>query len=171
MEKTHFKKLRNPNYIGSYELANGNGYNELTVEITAVKQESVNNGDKTEMCMVVHLKGVKPMICNSTNAKNITKATGSPYVEDWIGKRITLYVAKVRAFGETHDALRVRDKAPQPTAAKPKQALNPSSDKWSSAVESIKTRATTIEKIKSHYTISAEDEQKLINESKETIQD
>ena len=39
--KTHWKKLRNPNYIGSYELADGDGkYNELTVTIESVLKET-----------------------------------------------------------------------------------------------------------------------------------
>lgn len=160
MSKTHFKKLRNPNYIGSYELANGNGYNEIVVTITDVKQESVNNGDKTEMCMVIHLKETKPMICNSTNAKSITKAAGSPYVEDWVGKRITLYVAKIRAFGETHDALRVRQTAP-PAPVKQKPSLNPQSDKWVAAVTALKSKSTTLDAIKKAYELNAENEKIL----------
>ena len=35
-----------------------------------------------------------------------------PYIEDWNGKYITLYAAKVRAFGDVVEALRIRPKAP-----------------------------------------------------------
>lgn len=112
MEKTHYKKLRNPNYIGSYELMTGSSPIELVVTIDKAIKEQVQNGDKKEEAMVVYLKSHKPMIVNSTNAKAIASATGSPYVEDWSGKNITLYVAKIRAFGENVDALRVRKEAP-----------------------------------------------------------
>lgn len=164
MSKTHFKKLRNPNFIGSFELATGDGYGELVVTITDVKQEQVANGDKTEMCMIVHLKETKPMICNSTNAKAITSALKTPFIEDWIGKRITLYVAKIRAFGETHDALRVRPTAPAPIQ-KPKPVLNPQSDRWAPAVTALKSKSTTMDAIKKAYQITPEHETLLINEA------
>lgn len=111
--KTHFKKLRNPNYIGSYELMTGGEPIELVVTIEKAVKEVVQNGDKKEEAMIVYLKGQKPMIVNSTNAKAISSAVGSPYIEDWENKNIQLYVAKIRAFGETVDALRVRKDAPK----------------------------------------------------------
>ena len=42
--------------------------------------------------------------------KIITKALDTPYIEQWIGKSITIYAAKVRAFGEMVEALRVKAK-------------------------------------------------------------
>ena len=52
------------------------------------------------------------MILNVTNCKTIAKIYDSPYIEDWIGKYITVYSAKVKAFGETVEALRIRPKVP-----------------------------------------------------------
>jgi hypothetical protein len=49
------------------------------------------------------------MIINKTNAKIITKILDTPYIEHWAGKSIIIYAAKVRAFGETVDALRVKN--------------------------------------------------------------
>ena len=109
--KTHYKKLRDPNYIGAYELLQGETAIDLDVTIVRVAKESVMNGEKEEPAMVAHLAGQKPFIVNATNAKTIARALGSPYVEDWAGRTITLYVAKVRAFGENVEALRVRPKA------------------------------------------------------------
>lgn len=111
-EKTHYKKLRNPNYLGSWDLPSGK---DLVVTITNVKQEMAYNptsNDKEEV-LIAEIKGYKPLILNSTNCKNITKAVGSPYVEDWKGKYVSLYVAKVKAFGDTVDAIRVRPTAPK----------------------------------------------------------
>ena len=78
------------------------------------------------------------MICNKTNAKAIAKATGSPFIEDWKGKQIALYIASVRAFGETVDGLRVR-----PTTVKTK-AL--SDDEFKKLLEAIKSGKYTVEK-------------------------
>ena len=111
MDKTHYKKLRNPNYMGSWDLPSGK---DLVVTIVAVRQEMVYNpsGNDKEQCMVAEIKGYKPLILNSTNSKNISKAVGSPFIEDWAGKMVSLYVAKVKAFGDTVDAIRVRPNPP-----------------------------------------------------------
>lgn len=118
MDKTHWKKLTNPDYLGAYSLASGDGYNELVVKITYVKQEKVVGPDgKQEMCMVAHLAdGLKPMILNRTNCKAIEKVCGSPFIDDWAGVSVAVYVAKVKAFGDVVDALRIRPTKPKATS-------------------------------------------------------
>lgn len=163
MEKTHFKKLRNPNYIGSYELMTGGDPVEIQVVIERAIKEQVQNGDKKEEAMVVYLKGQKPMIVNSTNAKAIASATGSPYIEDWIGKRITLYVAKIKAFGETVDALRVRKDAPG------LPELTPTHPKWADALTALQAGNTTIEAIKKSYKLIESNEKILTDGAKKSV--
>ena len=107
---THWKKLTNPNYIGSHDFQPGQ---ELNVTIESITSELVKCFDgkttKVEHCMIAHIKGAKkPLILNKTNCKIISKALNTPYIEEWTGKQITLYVAKVKAFGETVDAIRVK---------------------------------------------------------------
>jgi hypothetical protein len=107
---THWKKLTNPNYIGSHDFQPGQ---ELVVTIESVKNEMVKCFDgsklKEEDCIIATLKGAKkPMILNKTNCKIITRLYDTPYIEDWIGKKIILYVAKVKAFGEVTDAIRIK---------------------------------------------------------------
>lgn len=112
MDKTHWKKLENPNYLGSYALEPGK---DLVVQIKSVAQEEVYNptNQKKETCTVAHfVEPVKPMILNVTNCKTISKLYSTPYIEDWAGKYISIYIAKVNAFGEKVDALRIRTKAP-----------------------------------------------------------
>lgn len=106
---THWKKLTNPNYIGAHDFQPGQ---ELTVTIESIQNEMVKgtNG-KDEMCVVGKLKGAKkPIILNKTNLKIIARNLETPYVEEWTGKSVTLYVAKVSAFGEFVDAIRVKSK-------------------------------------------------------------
>lgn len=153
--KTHWKKLTNPDYIGSYALDPGE---ERSVTILSVARETVTGADgKKEECTVAKLEGNKPFILNSTNQKLITKALGSPYIEDWRGRSITIYSAKVRAFGETVEALRVKDKAPVET----KPELTPSHKRWAGAVLALKQGNTTLEDIKSVFIISQENEKEL----------
>ena len=117
--KTHWKKTMNPNYLGAYALEPNE---DLVVEITEVKTESVMNADgRNEDCLVAHLKDQKPLIVNKTNAKAIAKVAGSNYIEDWKGKQIALYISNVKAFGELVEAIRVRTVPPK---AKSKRKLS-----------------------------------------------
>jgi hypothetical protein len=109
---THWRKLTNPNYIGAYDLQPNQ---ELKITIESVTQEMVKNQDgKDESCVIAKIKGTKkPMILNKTNMKIITKVLETPYVDDWAGKSIIIYSAKIRAFGESMEALRVKNQKAQ----------------------------------------------------------
>lgn len=108
--KTHWKKYCNPNYLGAYAFQPGE---EKTVTIKEVKRELVQNQNGKEECTVAHfMEDVKPLILNVTNAKMISKVWGSPYIEDWAGRRIILKVKKISAFGEMVDAVRVSSVRP-----------------------------------------------------------
>lgn len=156
MSKTHFKVLRNPDYLGSWDLADANGvFKNRILTISEVKKEMVHDGKGgKDDCVTVHFKESKPMIMNSTNLKTIHKTLDTPYVEDWVGKKIEITVEKVKAFGEIHDALRV---------VKTSLELTPKHPKWNGAKAAIKAGTTTIEAIKKAYTISPENEKELCN--------
>lgn len=108
MSKTHWKKLHNPDYLGAYALNPGQ---DLTATIQQVKNEIVTGPDgKKEECTVMHFseKDIKPMIMNATNSKTVHKLLKTPYIEEWTGSKIQIYIDNVRAFGETVEALRIR---------------------------------------------------------------
>lgn len=109
-EKTHWKQLVNPDFIGAYAL----GGQDLTLTIATVKRERIVGAQgKSEECTVVYWKeDYKPFICNRTNAKTISKVHGTPYIEDWAGKRITLYPSTTKFGGELVECLRVRPNKP-----------------------------------------------------------
>lgn len=110
--KTHWKKLSNPDYLGAYALDPGK---DLIATIKSVGEERVVGADgKKEDCIVAHFEepGVKPMILNTTNCKTISKIYKTPYIEDWHGCKIQLFVAQVKAFGDVVDALRIRPYRP-----------------------------------------------------------
>lgn len=113
MSKTHWKKTTNPDFLGAYAVEPGQ---DLVLTIDFAREEQfTGTGGKKDEGLVVHFKerDFKPMICNATNAKSITKVAGSPYIEDWRNTKISLYSSEVSAFGETVDALRVRNYAPK----------------------------------------------------------
>lgn len=152
---THWKKLTNRNYIGSYSLQPGE---ERVVEIVKVAKEPVKGEDgKEESCIVAHLKNEKPFILNSTNCKTITKIAGSAFIEHWAGIKITIYVAKIRAFGEEMEALRVKNEKPS------LPVLNKDSNKWQGAIKALKDGKTTMDWISKNYTISEETKTELLS--------
>ena len=68
---------------------------------------------KKKIAPVASLKGQKPFIINRTNAKTISKLYDTPYIEDWVGKKITLFPTTTRVAGETVECLRVRPSLPK----------------------------------------------------------
>lgn len=115
MELTHWKKLENPDYIGSYAFQPGE---EKTVTIKGWSRRDVTSPDsKTkEHTIISFVENEKPLVLNAGNAKMISKLAGSSYVEHWVGLRIVLGVERIKAFGQMVDAVRVLDKK---VAAKP----------------------------------------------------
>jgi len=112
MNKTHWKKLENPDYLGSYAFQPGE---EKIVTIKEVRRDTVFNPSKggKEECTVAYFEEpVKPLILNTTNSKTISKVWGTPYIEDWVGCKIALRVKRVSAFGEMVDAVRVSPDRP-----------------------------------------------------------
>lgn len=72
-DKTHWKKLTNPDYLGSYAFQPGE---EKTVTIKEVKRELVFNpsaSGKEECTVAYFVEDIKPMILNTTNCKTIAK--------------------------------------------------------------------------------------------------
>lgn len=149
--KTHFKKLKNTNYVGSWDLANADGtFGEAVVTITGVKKDMVFDGKGgSEDLPICEFKECKPMVMNSTNLKAISKITGSSFVEDWHGKQITLFVQRIKAFGGMHDALRIK-------AALPPQKQPLPNDRFEKAVESVKAGTYTKKKLADDFALTAE---------------
>ena len=108
---THWKKLTDPLYIGSHDFQPNQ---EMTLTIDTVTTEMVKgSGGKMSSCIVAKFVGAKKaMILNKTNCKIIAKVLGTPYIEQWKGGKIIIYVAQVDAFGEMTDALRVKNQKP-----------------------------------------------------------
>ena len=112
--QTHWKKLQNPDFIGAWALDPGK---DLIVTIKNVSEERVIGAEgKKDDCIVLRFaeRGIKPMILNATNAKTISKLAGSPYIENWTGIAIQIYVDRnIKAFGTVTEGLRIRPNPPR----------------------------------------------------------
>lgn len=112
-KRTHWKKLTNPDYLGAYALDEGK---DLIATIKNVQQEKVIGADgKKEECTVAHFvePGIKPMILNTTNCKTIAKLYKTPFIEEWAGRKIQIFIDRVKAFGDVVEALRIRPFVPK----------------------------------------------------------
>lgn len=108
--KTHIDKLRNPNYLGGWDLQDENGKTtDIVVTIKEVKSEFVFNqkAQMEEPVLTVFFNECKPIILNATNRKTLKKVTDTSYIEEMAGKRIQLTTKRIKAFGEFHDAIRI----------------------------------------------------------------
>ena len=107
-----FRKFMDKSFLGAWDLNDGA---DTVLTIDHVQRDEVKNDRGTERKMTLHFveNGYKPMICNTTNAKAISKAHGSTKVEDWEKKKIALYKATINAFGQTTECIRVREYAPK----------------------------------------------------------
>jgi hypothetical protein len=152
MEKqlTHWKKLQNPLYLGSYDFQPNE---ERTVTVKDVKREMVKGQEGTEEHTIVHfVENYKPMIMNATNSKMLTKLSESPYVEKWIGTSFKLVVVKIKAFGEFMDALRI--KSEKVIKLLPELVLD--SANFVKVKEAMKSGKFTMEQVESKYKLSKE---------------
>lgn len=110
-----YRKYMDKNYLGSWDIPEGE---DLILTISNVEQDDVKNERGSKRKLTIHFaEDYKPLIMNATNCDRITKAYGSPKVEDWVGKRIALTTEKVPAFGSVKDAVRIRPYPPRETEA------------------------------------------------------
>lgn len=115
MSLTHIDKLRNPNYLGGWDLQDENGKTtDIIVTIKEVKSEFVFNQKSQieEPVLTVFFNECKPIILNATNRKTLKKITNTSYIEEMAGKKIQLTTKRIKAFGEFHDAIRIVNQVP-----------------------------------------------------------
>ena len=108
------KMGKNPNYLGSWDLDELPNQ-EATLTIARIVDEDVVTNGSKERCTVCYWTDAtyKPMILNVTNKKMIAKLYHTKDTEKLAGKAVVIGVEKVKAFGDTHDALRIRKRIPK----------------------------------------------------------
>lgn len=128
---THYRKVFDSPYLSSMDVVD-----PITLTVSRVTQElDKTKKTKDQFNTAYFVEGfirpgekLKPMILNATNSKMLAKITGSSFIEDWAGTRITVYVERGIKFGrDTVDGLRV-----MPAAAR--KVITPDkSNMWESA--------------------------------------
>ncbi len=88
------------------------GGKPYTLTIKAVSLEDLGHGQEKETKLAIAFeKATKMMLLNRTNAMIIASLYG-PETDAWKGKAVTVYSARVKAFGAWHDALRIKEQIP-----------------------------------------------------------
>lgn len=88
---------------------------DTVVTITGYERAVVGQGPQAKEKWVVFFEEFKKgMVLNSTNGKTISKALMTDEMDNWVGRKITLFVKEDVEFqGDIVAAIRVRPKAPK----------------------------------------------------------
>ena len=118
---TDYRSLYDKDFIGAWDLKDDR---DTIVTITKVLGGNiVGQGGRKTKKPVIYMKGTeKGFAVNSTNGKAIATMYG-PAIENWLGKRISLYKSTTRnpnGDGEV-DCIRVRPQVPAPAKATDEQ--------------------------------------------------
>lgn len=157
--KTHYRKAFDSPYLSSADIVE-----PVVLTISRATLE----GDKTKKTKDIFNTAyfeereirpgekLKPMILNATNSKMLKSITGSPFLEDWVGAKVTVYVDKNVRFGrESVEGLRL---APA-RAVKP--PLTPDkSQQWNNAKAAFK-RDGNLDAVLARTDISHEHQEQL----------
>jgi hypothetical protein len=164
----HWRSLQNPNFTGHYTLLE-RGLSELEVLITKVSKEPVLDAHgQGKMATLLHMEGMKPLWLNTINQKTIERVLGTPFVQEWVGKRITLFVDKVKIESYSGlasiedmfvDAIRIREFATKDDA----EPLTPDHPKFMRIKQGIAQKSITMQQILSKYTIDNETREMLLS--------
>jgi len=117
----HWKKLMDPKeFLFAFDLDG----REITLEIEkVVAGEMIGEQGKRSKKPIATFKGTtKKLALNTTNCKTIVQLYGSNEVNDWAGKRITLFPTTTNFGGTTMDCIRIKPVLPPAPSAKDKGA-------------------------------------------------
>ena len=134
--KTHFRKAFNSPYLSSADIVDSNELIISHVILEADKTKRTKDQFNTAYFTEKFLRDgeqLKPMILNATNSKEIRNITGSPFIDDWQGVRVVVYVDKNVKFGrETMEGLRIAKAKSKPIISKSNAVL------WNGAINAYK---------------------------------
>ncbi len=161
-EKTHYRKAFDSPYLSSADIVEPTmltvSHVSLEKDRTKKTQDLFNTAHFVEKELRPGEK-LKPMILNASNSKTMKALANSPFIDDWKGIKITVYVDHNVRFGrETVEGLRISPHAPE------KKYLTPEQTKaWESAKAAYKRDGNLIA-ILARVDMSREHQERLIDE-------
>lgn len=158
---THYRKVFDSPYLSSMDVVD-----PITLTIARVTQEADKTKKSKETFNTAYFaekfirpgEKLKPMILNATNSKTMAKLTGSPFIEDWAGARVTVYVERGIKFGrDTVDGLRI-----MPAATR--KEITPDNVKMWEAAKAAYRRDGNLDKVLAKADMTEEHIAQLIGE-------
>lgn len=129
--KTHVKSLVDTPFLGQWDLAKLPPGRDAVVKIVSVERyvpERPKKDEKFKRVAIGFERKRKKWIAGPVSIAALTKMFG-PYIEDWIGQRIALYVDASVMFGrETTGGVRVRPTRPKADQAPTDDPLDSAPD-------------------------------------------
>ncbi|CFR14702.1 hypothetical protein [Yersinia frederiksenii] len=164
-EKTHYRKAFDSPYLSSADIVEPTVLTIARVTLESDKSKKTKDRFNTAYFQEGEIrKGekLKPMILNATNSKMMKTITGSPFIDDWIGAKVTVYVEPNVRFGkESVEGLRICP------AAQVKKELVPSNTvAWDNAKAAYR-RDGSLDKVLARMSISQDNQSLLIKECSE----
>lgn len=164
-EKTHWKKNNDSNFISGEDLMSGLKGLKPEMIVVIEKFSDAQSFDQSKQAKLtvtgLFLKEVngaslyKPVILNKINARFFVKETGSDFVDDWIGKPVTMHAQKDARHGYV---VRFK-KYVLPMLIK-------DSENFKNCKTAIEKSGYTIDQIRQKYQVSSEVEKLLTSETK-----
>jgi hypothetical protein len=159
--KTHYRKAFDSPYLSSADIV------EPTVlTIARVALEKDRTKKTQDLFNTAHFvekeirqgEPLKPMILNASNSKTLKGLTGSAFIDDWNGVRVTVYVDHNVRFGkETVEGLRISPHAPE------RKSIQPGTKAWEHA-KAAYVRDGNLDAVLARASMSEAHQQKLIAE-------
>lgn len=112
-EKQDYRKFFDKEMLGAWDLPDRDVV--VTIATAGGGELTGVGGRKTKKPIISIVGKDKKIAINATNGKAIAGMYGN-YVQDWVGKRITIYKTQTQMGGETVDCIRVRPQIPAATA-------------------------------------------------------
>ena len=108
---TDYRKFFDKDFLGAWDIPD----KDITLTIADAKGGELTGpgGRKSKKPILKFEKTEKAMALNATNGKIIAGMYGV-HVEEWVGKRITLFKTQTQMGGDTVDCIRIRPQVPAP---------------------------------------------------------
>lgn len=162
-EKTHYRKAFDSPYLSSADIVEPTDITIASVRLELDKTKKTKDQFNTAYFVEKELRAgekLKPMILNATNSKTLKSLTGSPFIDDWTGVKITVYVDPNVRFGkEIMEGLRVSPKAPDT-----RRSITPENAKMWENAKAAFIRDGNLKAVLAKADMSPEHQKKLMGE-------
>ena len=162
-DKTHFRKAFDSPYLSSADIVEPTNLTIKHVRLEPDKTKKTRDLFNTAYFAEQEIRPgekLKPMILNSTNSKVMKQLAGSPFIEDWSGVAITVYVDPAVRFGkETVEGLRISPVPPKKRLQPTKQKIT--DERLTNAIAKIKAGEYTKERLLEQFVLTEEQDKML----------